>query len=645
MFRKYLIGVIILVISSSVLLTGCGGSSGTKTVDLTVTVPTTTSQKKGKHSKKISVSKVKGILLSDGSEVEGTEDGNGNFTVKVPKGSDVHIVATVTNENGSEINFESFVNDAEESEHSVDEDSTRVALLVLNEGIDNQESVKDLLEDNDRDVVKEMSEFLHSFDNRDLLNEIIEASNSQESLEAIRARIETSVEKIKHLHRLLALIDERLNQFENGTEVIKLDILDESDIKDHDDESGDDSEEEDDLINEFVVRHHGIKDIAAGNDSSENDVEVSLNDDGSISVARGEEHSTSDGLVDKGRVSGRFVSGRVNGLTVGVKREGIVTNVEFSFSAENALLVALVAKLQVDEKIAITYTEVEGVKTVKSIFGEGLLTGTLTALTTTEVTLTLANGSTVTLPLKKHKRHEDKEDDDETDDDQDDDNGEDDNDDDDDDDEGDPDPDTIAPTITSITSSIPDGVFGIGAKIPITITFSEEITLIGTMTINLDSGGSVLISAFTGSSATGNYIVAAGQNSLDLVATSVTVSISATDASLNPLDLTLPDINIGTGKKSKSRGDRDEIVRIGVAESEDDDLLSDIEDNSSYHSAISVTIGETVIVHWKIVENVQVASGVFSKKRASDGNSEHAEDERDHEDENDSENELETIVK
>ena len=157
------------------IFSACGGGSSNKMVDLTVTVPTAGIQKKGKNAKSITVSKVKGTILNDGKEVEGEESANGNYTVQVPEGSDVHLVATITDENGSEINFECLVNDAKESEQSVDEDSTRVALLVLNEVVDSGSSVKDLLEDKDRDVVKEMSEYLQSFDNRDLINEIIEA--------------------------------------------------------------------------------------------------------------------------------------------------------------------------------------------------------------------------------------------------------------------------------------------------------------------------------------------------------------------------------------------------------------------------------------------------------------------------------------
>jgi len=107
--------------------------------------------------------------------------------------------------------------------------------------------------------------------------------------------------------------------------------------------------------------------------------------------------------------------------------------------------------------------------------------------------------------------------------------------------------DTTSPTITSITSSTADGAYGIGANISIRINFSESITLTGTMGINLDSGGVCVISGFTGTTATGVYTVLAGQNSLDLSATSVTVNSTAQDQAINDLNTALPGTNIATG--------------------------------------------------------------------------------------------------
>ena len=137
---------ILCAISIAFISTGCGGggSSGPKMVDLTVTVPATGTLKKGKFAKTVSIADVKGVVLADGTEVSGEEE-EGTFTIRVPEGSDVHIQATITDENGSEFTFESFVNDASESDQVVDEDSTRVANLLVYDGVKNNTSIKDLL--------------------------------------------------------------------------------------------------------------------------------------------------------------------------------------------------------------------------------------------------------------------------------------------------------------------------------------------------------------------------------------------------------------------------------------------------------------------------------------------------------------------
>ena len=107
--------------------------------------------------------------------------------------------------------------------------------------------------------------------------------------------------------------------------------------------------------------------------------------------------------------------------------------------------------------------------------------------------------------------------------------------------------DTTAPTITSITSSTPNGSYKAGDTISIRINFSEVITIVGTVGINLNSGGVCVISAFTGTTTTGVYTVLAGHTSADLTATSVVVNTTARDTALNNLNTTLPGTNIGTG--------------------------------------------------------------------------------------------------
>src|SRR5439155_391775 len=57
--------------------------------------------------------------------------------------------------------------------------------------------------------------------------------------------------------------------------------------------------------------------------------------------------------------------------------------------------------------------------------------------------------------------------------------------------------DTTAPTITSVTSTAASGIYGVGASIPITLTFDETVTLAGgNATINLNDGAIVTITPF-----------------------------------------------------------------------------------------------------------------------------------------------------
>ncbi|MCE9562204.1 MAG: FG-GAP-like repeat-containing protein [Planctomycetes bacterium] len=105
--------------------------------------------------------------------------------------------------------------------------------------------------------------------------------------------------------------------------------------------------------------------------------------------------------------------------------------------------------------------------------------------------------------------------------------------------------DTTAPVITSVTSTTADGFYKVGATINVTVNFSESVTLSsGTLTVNLDTGSSVIISSpFTGLSASGTYTVVAGQNSADLNSRSpLILSAGATlvDVAGNNATLTIP---------------------------------------------------------------------------------------------------------
>ncbi|MEG4470331.1 FG-GAP-like repeat-containing protein, partial [Microcoleus sp. AT9_B5] len=103
--------------------------------------------------------------------------------------------------------------------------------------------------------------------------------------------------------------------------------------------------------------------------------------------------------------------------------------------------------------------------------------------------------------------------------------------------------DTLAPTIASVTSSTTDGSYNTTGNINVTVNFSEAVTLAGgNMSVALDTGGTVTIAPFTGTSAVGTYTPATGQNSLDLNSNSITLATGATlkDTAGNNATLTIP---------------------------------------------------------------------------------------------------------
>ncbi|QTA82016.1 HYR domain-containing protein [Desulfonema limicola] len=104
--------------------------------------------------------------------------------------------------------------------------------------------------------------------------------------------------------------------------------------------------------------------------------------------------------------------------------------------------------------------------------------------------------------------------------------------------------DTTAPAISSVTSSTADGTYGAGSTVNVTVNFSEKVTLAGgTLTVNLDTGGTAVISAIADSNtASGTYTVAAGHNSTDLNSSSLVLAGGATlkDTAGNNAALTIP---------------------------------------------------------------------------------------------------------
>jgi hypothetical protein len=108
--------------------------------------------------------------------------------------------------------------------------------------------------------------------------------------------------------------------------------------------------------------------------------------------------------------------------------------------------------------------------------------------------------------------------------------------------------DTTAPTVSSVSSTSDNGTYKLGDVIPLTITFSETVTVTGTPQLTLETGSSDAVvnysSGSPGTTLTFNYTVASGHNSSDLSTSALALnSGTIKDAAGNAATLTLPGLN------------------------------------------------------------------------------------------------------
>src|SRR5439155_26805126 len=77
--------------------------------------------------------------------------------------------------------------------------------------------------------------------------------------------------------------------------------------------------------------------------------------------------------------------------------------------------------------------------------------------------------------------------------------------------------DTTAPAVTSVSSTTADGAYRSGQAVTITMAFSDNVTVTGSPTIALNTGGTATYSSGSGGATlTFAYTTAGGENSADL---------------------------------------------------------------------------------------------------------------------------------
>ncbi|MBI2930505.1 MAG: hypothetical protein HYY16_02545, partial [Planctomycetes bacterium] len=104
--------------------------------------------------------------------------------------------------------------------------------------------------------------------------------------------------------------------------------------------------------------------------------------------------------------------------------------------------------------------------------------------------------------------------------------------------------DTSAPSVSDVASPTPDGSYGTGAVLDVTVSFSEPVTVTGTPQITLATGGPGTAVDYSSGSGTNTltftYTIAAGDNSPDLDYTAINaLSGPIQDAAGNAATLTL----------------------------------------------------------------------------------------------------------
>jgi hypothetical protein len=106
--------------------------------------------------------------------------------------------------------------------------------------------------------------------------------------------------------------------------------------------------------------------------------------------------------------------------------------------------------------------------------------------------------------------------------------------------------DTTLPTVTSFSSTTPDGAYKVGSTINITATLSEAVTTAASITVTLDNGQTVVLTHNSESdSLTGSYTIGSGQSSSDLGISSYALTSAPADLAGNIMtSTTLPAGNI-----------------------------------------------------------------------------------------------------
>ena len=164
--------------------------------------------------------------------------------------------------------------------------------------------------------------------------------------------------------------------------------------------------------------------------------------------------------------------------------------------------------------------------------------------------------------------------------------------------------DITPPTVLSFQTSSANGTYGVGAQLPITATLSETVSAGSSLTVTLNSGATVVLSALAaGTVLSGTYTVAAGDDSADLsVASFSLLNGGVFDTAGNAMVSTaLPPVNIADGS----------AIMIDTVQPEVLSFTSSATDGS-------YSTGASIVITASLSENVVAGSSILVELSTGD---------------------------
>jgi hypothetical protein len=170
--------------------------------------------------------------------------------------------------------------------------------------------------------------------------------------------------------------------------------------------------------------------------------------------------------------------------------------------------------------------------------------------------------------------------------------------------------DTVGPVVTGVDSSALDGIYGVGAILPIVVTFDKAVVVTGTPQLTLETGLSDAVVNYNGGtgskSLTFTYTVAAGQVSTDLEYDGISAlglnggTIKSSTGNVASTSLPTPGT---TGSLS--------VNRNLVIDTAADTVAPTVVSVDNVTSDGSYAVGDTITISVKFSERVSVSGAPF----------------------------------